>query len=49
MTETTEGPEVDEEDVKLNTTDKPDADEQDVKFKEVSINDNERKPQSTSL
>lgn len=49
MTETTEEPEVDEEDVKLSTTDKPAVDEEDVKFKEVPINDNEKEPQSTSL
>jgi len=49
MTETTEEPEVYEEDVKLSTTDKPAVDEEDVKFKEVPINDNEKEPQSTSL
>ena len=49
MTETTEGPEVDEEDVKLNTTEKPAVDEKDVKLKEVLSNDIEKEPQSTSL
>ena len=49
MTETTEEPEVDEDDVKLNSTDKPAVDEEDVKFKEVPINDNEKQPQCTSL
>ena len=49
MTETTEGPEVDEDDVKLNSTDKPAVDEEDVKFKEIPINANEKQPQLTSL
>lgn len=44
VTETTEEPEVDEEDVKLNATEKPAVDEKDVKFKEVPIDDNEKEP-----
>ena len=44
MTETTEGPEVDEEDVKLKTTEKPAVDEEDVTFKEK-----EKEPHLTSL
>ena len=48
-TETIEEPELDEEDVKLNSTEKRAVDEEDVKFKEVPIDDSEKEPQSTSL